>query len=240
MEADAGSKSAGNGVQIGSLLRFSDSYKTQQMWRANSELGAHSQTQPYLTQLEKVMSDDKSSISYGVDNFFKALNAAGVDPTSSPLRQAVITAADSMSQQINSIYTLTANQLVSVRQQSEAILPSLNQSLANIAALNQQITSVGAGGTSTSELIDKREIADRRCRLAGRRRGHHQSRRHGQRVAQERPAAGDRQHLRDDVLRHRCERRVDLDGNFGKTKYPLDDTKVSGQLGGLADSRKTR
>jgi flagellar hook-associated protein 1 FlgK len=235
MEADAGSKSAGNGVQIGSLLRFSDSYKTQQMWRANSELGSHSQTQPYLTQLEKVMSDDKSSISYGVDNFFKALNAAGVDPTSSPLRQAVITAADSMSQQINSIYTLTANQLVSVRQQSEAILPSLNQSLANIAALNQQITSVGAGGTSTSELVDKRELLidgvasqigvdvitnpDGTASV---------SLKSGQPLVIGKTAAT--MSFETDVSGTST-----LTATFGRTKYPLDATKVNGQLGGLAD-----
>jgi flagellar hook-associated protein 1 FlgK len=56
----------------------------------------------------------------------------------------VITAADSMSQQFNSIYNVTANQLISVQQQQNAILPSLNESLAGIAALNQQIVAVGA------------------------------------------------------------------------------------------------
>jgi flagellar hook-associated protein 1 FlgK len=154
---DAGNLSPGNGVQVGSLLRFSDSYKLQQMWRANSELGYRSQVQPYLTQMETVMSASKSSLSYGMDNFFAALNAAGVDPTSSPLRQAVITAADSMSQQFNSIYNVTANQAISVQQQQTAILPSLNQSLASIAALNKQIVSVGVGGTNTSALLDQRE-----------------------------------------------------------------------------------
>ncbi|MTV36609.1 flagellar hook-associated protein FlgK [Duganella radicis] len=155
--SDPGTKSAGNGVQIGSLLRFSDSYKSQQLWRSNSELGARSQVQPYLTQMETVMSDDKSSISYGIDNFFKALNAAGVDPTSSPLRQQVITNADSMAQQFNSIYNVTASQLVSVNQQQQAILPSLNESLAGIASLNQQIIAVQGAGTNTSALQDKRE-----------------------------------------------------------------------------------
>ena len=143
LASDAGVNSAGNGVQVGALLRFSDSYKSQQMWRANSDLGQRSQTQPYLTQLEKVMADKTSSISYGVDNFFKALNAAAVDPTSTPLRQQVITMADSMSQQINSIYNLTSNQLISVQQQQSAILPSLNQSLADIGALNPGIIVVG-------------------------------------------------------------------------------------------------
>lgn len=155
--SDPGVNSPGNGVQVGALLRFSDSYKSQQMWRANSDLGQRSQAQPYLTQLEKVMADKTSSISYGVDNFFKALNAAAVDPTSTPLRQQVITMADAMSQQINSIYNLTATQLVSVNQQRTTMLPSINESLAGIAALNQKIIEVGSAGTSTSGLIDQRE-----------------------------------------------------------------------------------
>jgi flagellar hook-associated protein 1 FlgK len=155
--SDPGTLSAGNGVQIGSLLRFSNTYQLQQMWRANSDLGAHSQTQPYLSALEKVMSDDQSSISYGIDNFFKALNAAGVDPTSSPLRQQVVTTANSMAQQFNSIYNVAANQVTSINQQQQAILPSLNESLAGIALLNKQIVSVGGSGTNTSALMDKRE-----------------------------------------------------------------------------------
>lgn len=154
---DAGNLSPGSGVQVGLLLRFSDSYKLQQMWRSNSEQGYREQVQPYLTQMETVMSGSKSSLSYGIDTFFKALNAAGVDPTSSPLRQQVITAADSMAQQFNSIYSVTANQVVSVQQQQSAILPSLNESLASIAALNKQIVSVGVGGTNTSALKDQRE-----------------------------------------------------------------------------------
>lgn len=58
-----GVRSAGSGVEIGALMRFSDSYKNQQMWRAASDQGARAQTQPYLTQLERIMGDDGSSIS---------------------------------------------------------------------------------------------------------------------------------------------------------------------------------
>lgn len=149
--------SAGSGVEVSSLLRFSDAYKNQQMWRAASDLGLRSQTQPYLTQLERVMGDDRSSLSAGIDEFFKALNAAGVDPTSTPLRQQVVTAADSMSQHFNSIYNVTANQLLSVQQQRDAILPKLNESMRNIAALNGVIAGAGATGTNASALIDQRD-----------------------------------------------------------------------------------
>jgi len=71
----AGSNQAGNGVRVTELMRFSDGYKTQQLWRSASDLGARSQTQPYLTQLEQVMGDDTASLSSGVDAFFSALNS---------------------------------------------------------------------------------------------------------------------------------------------------------------------
>jgi flagellar hook-associated protein 1 FlgK len=234
--SDPGAKSAGNGVQVGSLLRFSDSYKSQQMWRAASELGSRSQIQPYLTQMETVMSDDTSSISYGMDNFFKALNAAAVDPTSSPLRQQVITSADSLAQQVNSIYNVTANQLVSIQQQQTAILPSLNESLASIAALNKQIVAVSGAGTNTSALQDKRDLLidsvasqvaievinnpDGTSSL---------SLKSGQPLVVSDMAA---------KLAYSTESGSStLQLTFANTTFKLDDTKVGGQLGGLGDYR---
>ncbi|APA68932.1 flagellar hook-associated protein FlgK [Janthinobacterium sp. 1_2014MBL_MicDiv] len=155
--AGVGVRSAGNGVEVSALLRFADAYKSQQMWRAASDQGARSQTQPYLTQLERVMGDDASSISNGLDGFFAALNAAAVDPTSTPLRQQIITAADAMSQRFNSISTVMGNQLLSVHQQRAAIVPQANTALQNIAALNQRISTSTASGTNVSSLMDARD-----------------------------------------------------------------------------------
>jgi flagellar hook-associated protein 1 FlgK len=155
-----GSNQAGNGVRVSSLMRFSDSYKTQQLWRAASDLGTHSQTQPYLTQLEQVMGDDQASLSNGVDQFFAALNAvAGVDPTSTPLRQQVVTMAGLLSQRFNSLNNVYAAQLQSVRQQRVAIVDSANSSITAIATLNTQIAKAQALGTNVSALIDQRDQA---------------------------------------------------------------------------------
>lgn len=232
--ASESGKSAGNGVQIGSLLRFSDYYKSQQMWRAASAVGAYSQTQPYLTQMEQVMSDKTSSISYGIDTFFKALNAAATDPTSSPVRQQVITAADSMSQQFNSIYNLTASQMVSVQQQQATILPSLNQSLASIAALNKQITGTTAGGNNTSALIDQRDqLVDSVASQVGIEVINNPdgsaslSLKGGQPlVVGNKSAELTYQSSTDGPV---------LMLAFGSSKFKLDDTQVGGQIGGLGD-----
>ncbi|WP_377705636.1 flagellar hook-associated protein FlgK [Pseudoduganella sp. UC29_71] len=232
-----GMKTAGMGVEIGGLLRFSDSYKNQQMWRAASDLGSHSQTQPYLSQMERVMGDDKSSLSNGVDEFFKALNAAGVDPTSTPLRQQVVTAANSMSQHFNSIYNVTANQRLSVRQQRDALLPAMNQNMANIAALNERIAGASAVGTNTSALIDERDMAiDTLASM----------------VAIEvidQPDGSRSVSLRtgQPLVVGNLAGNIFVDGSsgapvlslsFGQTKFALDDTKVGGQMGGLSDYDK--
>jgi flagellar hook-associated protein FlgK len=68
---ESGVLTAGNGVKVSSLIRFSDSYKSLQMWQANASLGQYSTAQPYLTQLEQVMGDDSSNINSGLDAFFR-------------------------------------------------------------------------------------------------------------------------------------------------------------------------
>ncbi|WP_028101146.1 flagellar hook-associated protein FlgK [Pseudoduganella violaceinigra] len=232
-----GSGGPGFGVEVSKLLRFSDSYKSQQLWRANSELGAHSQSQPYFTQLERVMGDDKTSLSNGVDQFFRALNAAGVDPVSTPLRQQVLTAANAMAQSFNSIYNVTRQQQVSITQQRDAMLPQLNTLSANIAALNQRINSSGAAGTNVSALIDERDRnIDSLANLVsievleqpdGTR---SVSLRSGQPLV-----AGN---LSGTLSMNPSTTPASLELKFAGTTFGLDDTKVGGQLGGLGDFEK--
>lgn len=156
---DASGRSAGNGVQVTSLLRFSDNYKTQAMWRANSEQGMYSQSQPYLTQLESVMGDASASLSAGIDDFFKAVNAVAGDPGSTPLRQQVLTAAGLMGERFNGLNNVFNTQLTSVRQQRSALVDSANVDIATIARLNKQIIETQASGVSASSLIDARDQA---------------------------------------------------------------------------------
>jgi flagellar hook-associated protein 1 FlgK len=158
--ADASGKAVGNGVQVSSLLRFSDGYKSQQMWRAAAETGQYSQTQPYLTQLERVMGDDTASLSVAVDQFFSSLNAvAGDNATSTPLRQQVLTAAGLLAQRFNSLNNVYNAQQQSVSQQRSAIVDSANSNITKIAALNARITQANAVGAPASSLIDARDLA---------------------------------------------------------------------------------
>lgn len=152
-----GAISAGAGVAVSTLLRFSDGYKSQQMWSASSELGLYSTAQTYLTQLEQVLGDEESGINVGLDAFFAALNAASVEPTSSPLRQQVITTADALAQRINSASRVLLNQRISVAQQRGTIAGQVNTLASEIAQLNEKIVETRNGGVNPSGLLDERD-----------------------------------------------------------------------------------
>ncbi len=147
----------GDGVAVPSLIRFSDGYKNHQMWNAGSSLGQYSTAQPYLTQLEQVMGDDTANINAGLDNFFGALDAASVEPTSSPLREQVISAADALAQRFNNLRQLLATQRQSVYQQRTAVVAQINEMTGNIATLNDKISAAASTGALPSGLIDERD-----------------------------------------------------------------------------------
>lgn len=155
--ARSGALSAGNGVAVPALLRFSDGYRSLQMWNAASSVAQYSTTQPSLTQLEQVMGDDASSINSGLDAFFGALNAASVEPTSNPLRQQVITAADALAQRFNSLNQVLSNQRAAVQQQRSSVVIQVNALSRGIAALNKQIAATQSTGANASGLIDERD-----------------------------------------------------------------------------------
>lgn len=153
----SGQLSAGGGVAVSSLMRFSDDYKNLQMWQAASTLGQHATPQPYLTQLEQVMGDETTSINTGLDAFFGALNAASVEPTSSPLRQQVITTADALAQRFNSLNTVLAGQRGTIYQQRITAVAQINSLTSSIASLNEKIAATQATGVNASGLIDERD-----------------------------------------------------------------------------------
>lgn len=149
--------SAGDGVAVTSLIRYADSYKTQQMWRAASTKGEYEAAQTYLLQLEQVMGDADGGINAALDNFFSALSATSVEPTSTPLRQQIIEAAKALGQTVNNISQIVSNQALAVRQQREVAVDQVNSYIHEIAALNDKIAQSTGAGLNTSSLQDQRD-----------------------------------------------------------------------------------
>ncbi|MFG6488969.1 flagellar hook-associated protein FlgK [Roseateles sp. BYS78W] len=150
--------SAGAGVQVLALQRFSDGYKNLQLWQSNSVLGHAQVAQDYLTQLEQVMSDDTSNVNQGVQQLFAALNAASGQPDSVPLRQQVLSSANALSLRMGTLQNLLGRQQLAITTQQQAVVQQVNSLAQDVAQLNGKITAAHALGMDDSGLQDARDL----------------------------------------------------------------------------------
>ena len=228
-----GSISAGHGVEATSLIRYADSYKTQQMWRSNSTLGQFEAGQTYMLQLEQVMGDAGGGLSAALDNFFAALSAASVEPASSPLRQQIIEEAKALGQSVGNLSQIISNQKAAVAQQREVAVDQVNSHIKDIATLNAKIIQAYGAGLNTSALEDQRDAkVDALSKLVGLQTmtqpdgSIHLSLKGGQPLV-----VGDRASVMQ--VREDAQGYV-LEVSFGVEKFSLSAQEWQGTLGGLA------
>lgn len=225
----------GGGVKVGAMIRFADDYKTQQLWSSQSTLGQYDAAASYYQQLEQVMGLDEGSPKAGIDGFFDALDEASTDPTNSALRQQVISAADAMAKSYNSVRQALLGQLDTARQQSMASAEQVNSLSGSIADLNQQIEQAQARGEVPSELLDQRDHAiDQLSSLVDIQVLRQPGGSIDISLNQGPPLVSGSHPSRMSV-------QAQADGSFAfelaaaGTTYPLDDARLGGQLGGIAD-----
>lgn len=149
---------AGGGVQVTSIRRMTSEFQNQQLWRANTEMHAHTSAQQYLGALESLMSGDGSSISIGLDQFFAALSELTVSPESPALRQQAISEAGNLAQRFNGLNGNIDAQLRALHEQRQSMSVEVNGLLGNIAELNRQIVATESVGGDSKALRDHREI----------------------------------------------------------------------------------
>jgi len=150
---------ARGGVQVASLVRYADSYRSQQLWGAQSREGQYSVQGSYYSELESVMGLGEGSVGSGIDAFFAALDEVSTDPTSVALRQQVISSASSVALRFNSLRDTLQGQLDTVARQADSMATQINSLSSTVADLNARISQAAAIGASTSELMDQRDLA---------------------------------------------------------------------------------
>ncbi|MBD9370954.1 flagellar hook-associated protein FlgK [Xanthomonas sp. XNM01] len=149
----------GGGVEVNALLRYADTYKSQQLWSTQAQEGRYGATESYFRQLEEVMGLGEGSVKGGVDAFFATLDEVSTEPTSVPLRQQVISAADNLVKRFDSLRQTLFGQLEATRQQAFTIVDQANTLADTIARLNERIGEAAATGGAPSELLDQRDRA---------------------------------------------------------------------------------
>ncbi|HUM04081.1 MAG TPA: flagellar hook-associated protein FlgK [Terriglobales bacterium] len=146
----------GQGVNLKSIDSIRDRLlelrilgETQQQSNAGAQLG-------FLNQVQGLFSNTSQNIGTDITAFFNSLTQLSTDPTSLPLRQAVLTAASNLAADFHN----TVNQLdaltVNLNQNVVQSVNDINRLTSEIAKLNAQVGTLKSLGKDAGVLEDQR------------------------------------------------------------------------------------
>jgi len=153
---EIGSLSVGTGVVLQKIESLRDpmlQIQINQTTQQNSSLNA-SLTQ--LQQIQTQFASASSGIGADISNFFKSLQQLSPDPSSSPLRQGVLTAADTLATDFNTTARNLQVQRGNVDQNVALAVSQVNGLTSQIAGVDQQISNLQSINQNPGALVDKR------------------------------------------------------------------------------------
>ena len=145
------------GVVATGMDRSCDSLTYGRMLTEQGLGGAADARSGALTQTESVVAPTSGGIGDNIDSFFSSLQTLETSPSDPSARAGVLASAGQLAQSISS----TANQLGTQRAglvtEAQGVATSLNENLAQIAALNTQISAARGSGNEPTDLEDQRD-----------------------------------------------------------------------------------
>lgn len=148
-----------NGVRVGDITRSLDTLLQRQMLAENSGSGYTTTKVSYHDRLDQLYGTPggPGSLDTIVNDFTKSLQALVTSPDTYTARSEVLNNAQLLAQHLNGM----SDDVQLMRTEAEATIATkverVNELLGNIARLNDQIVSQGAGGAPPAALADERD-----------------------------------------------------------------------------------
>jgi flagellar hook-associated protein 1 len=130
------------------ILEIQLHQETQQQSKLNTELGQ-------LQQIQTQFGSATSGIGADISNFFNSLQQLSPDPTNLALRQSVLTAAGNLATDFNTTAHNLQTQRSNIDQNVVQSVGDVNSLTAQIASVDQQISSVQNAQGDAGTLVDK-------------------------------------------------------------------------------------
>ena len=150
----------GVGVEIANITRSYDQFITGQVRTSSSAFSEVDSYHSLASEIDNLFAGDSTGLPVAMKSFFNAINDMAKDPNSTPVRKVLLSEADSMAKQFNTM----GNRLDEIGEQVNSNLGSavddLNNYAAGIAALNVQIVDAigrSQGQQMPNELLDRRD-----------------------------------------------------------------------------------
>ncbi|RVU34553.1 flagellar hook-associated protein FlgK [Rheinheimera riviphila] len=154
----------GMGVGRGTTDRIVNEFTLRQLRRDTSNVGFTSQYLSEATRVDTLFANSANSISTGVTDLFKQLQAANNDPANNSSRQLVLGSSQTLINKFNTLSNLVLEQRTYINQQLDTYVNEANSAAGTVALLNKEIASYGSGINTPPplDLLDKRDEALRK------------------------------------------------------------------------------
>ena len=158
--ANSGGLFSGNGVSVVSIQRSYDAVLQKELVNAQTSQGYDTTQSTALQTIQPAFNEvSTDGLGAAIDSFFNSWQDLTSDPTSTAERQGVLTSAQNLVDNFNSVSTNLSSAITSQNTSLVTLTGNINQNLTSIAQLNSQIKVIGASGGNTNELKDQRDQA---------------------------------------------------------------------------------
>lgn len=151
---------SGNGVSVVSIQRSYDAVLQKELANAQTSQGYDTTQSTGLQAIQPVFNEvSTDGLGAAIDSFFNSWQDVASDPKSTSARQGVLTSAQNLVDNFNSVSKTLSDAVATQNSSLGALKDNINQNLTNIAQLNSQIKAIGDSGGNTNELKDQRDQA---------------------------------------------------------------------------------
>jgi flagellar hook-associated protein 1 FlgK len=150
----------GKGVSAAAIERSYDQFLTNQVVNRTSSVNQYQTYSGIASQLDTSLGSTDAGLSSALSDFFNAVQDVASNPTSTPARQVMLSAAETLNNRFQSIDKQITDLGNSVNGQLSAMVSDVNSLGSSIADLNTQIVSAyGAtgGNGAPNDLLDQRD-----------------------------------------------------------------------------------
>lgn len=160
-EQYTGSGYVGTGVSVVNITRSYDQFISGQVRSSTSAFNEVNSFYSLSSQVDNLTADESTGLAPAMKSFFNAINDVANDPTSIPARQVMLTQADSLTQQFNTMSARFSDIRDQVNTNLDSAIDDVNGYAKAIADLNVKIvTDIGkaAGKQMPNDLLDQRDV----------------------------------------------------------------------------------
>ncbi len=148
----------GGGTQITTVKRIYDQMLGEQLQTSTTSHARFEMLNSLTTRIDSLLADPQTGLSSGMQSFFNSVQDLASDPSSVPIRQAVLGEADGIVQRFDALNTRLQEIDGEVNQRIQIAVADINRLATEIADINGEIAlAQGRTGQPPNDLLDQRD-----------------------------------------------------------------------------------